>query len=156
MPPPASELEDDVEGLVLVTTVLATLPGGTGPGWDIAAVAVATLVFAAARGWTAAMRASAVSRAPLTLGAVGRETARHRALLGAGLPASLALLGAAVGLWSATSALWLGAGLNVAVLFAWGAGLRRMAGGGALAAAAGGTLTAALGVAMAALRVLVH
>jgi hypothetical protein len=71
-------------------------------------------------------------------------------------PALIALAFAAVGIYSEKTGLWVAIIANTVLLFVWGGLLRHRAGGSPFEFVMAGLTTAALGLALVALKVLVH
>ena len=153
---PGRNLAGSIYGLVLVGSVLATLGPQERIGYMIVALVVTTIVFALAHAWAHALGASARSRRPVDMNAM-RHSLRHEwTIVQAALPASAALVPAAFGLYSARTALWIALGVNVFLLFVWGAALRELAGGSRGDVLTAGAASAALGLLLVGLKVLVH
>jgi hypothetical protein len=74
----------------------------------------------------------------------------------AALPAVLMLLLAGVNVYSTETALWIAVLVNVGLLFIWGAGLRQLSGGTSAQVLGAGLASTSLGLALIALKVLVH
>jgi hypothetical protein len=72
------------------------------------------------------------------------------------VPATLILLLAAIGAYSAETALSVAVFVNVGLLFVWGVALRQVAGGTWLQILGAGLASAILGLALVLLKVLVH
>ena len=153
---PGGNLAASLYGMVLVTSVLATLGGQERVGFMVAAVLVTTFVFALAHAWAQALAASGTARAPLDRHALVRSIGHEWPIVRAALPATAALLLAALDVYSAATALWVALLVNVGLLFVWGAGLRELAGGSPGRALMAGAATASLGLLLVLLKVLVH
>ena len=72
------------------------------------------------------------------------------------MPALLALGLAALGAYSESTGLWIAIFTNTGLLFAWGAILRHRAAGNSMESIAAGLTTAMLGLALVALKALIH
>jgi hypothetical protein len=153
---PSDNLEGSLYGVVLATSLLATLDDHEAPGYAIAALLITAIVFALAHAWSRAMGWSAAQRAALHGAALLRSVWRESALVLGALPAMLALVPVALGWYSTETGLWLGLAVNVALLFVWGAGVRRLAGGSRPQAAWSGLASSSLGLLLALLKVFVH
>jgi hypothetical protein len=153
---PDNNLAGRLYGTVLVTSVLVTLAGSERVGYVIAAVLVTTLVFALAHAWAHALAGSGAARAPLDRHALLVSIGHEFPIVQAALPAEVALLLAALDVYSLETALWIAVLVNVSLLFMWGAGLRHLAGGTKLQVLGAGLASASLGLVLVALKVLVH
>ena len=153
---PKGNLAGSLYGLVLVGSVLAALGPQERVGYMIVAVVVTTVVFALAHAWAHALGGSAQTRTPVDRHAL-RHSMRHEwTIVQAAVPASAALIPAALGLYSARTGLWIALGVTVLLLFVWGAALREMAGGSAGQVVAAGAASAALGLLLVSLKAFVH
>jgi len=152
---PRTNITGSLYGLVLVSSVLVTL-GGKDLEWAAIAVVVTAGVFALAHAWARALGEAAARRAPVDRHAL-RHSLRHELpIVGAATPAALALVLAAVGVYSVDTGLWVGLSVNVVLLFVWGAGLRELSGGSPAQILGAGMSSAALGLVLVALKVFVH
>ena len=125
-------------------------------GAMMAALAVTALVFALAHAWSTALARSADDRQALAVGHVLDGIRHEWPMVEAVIPALLALGLAVLGVYSAGTGLWIGIIANTVLLFAWGALLRHRAAGNTLQSIRAGMTTAMLGLALVALKVLVH
>jgi cobalamin synthase len=153
---PEGNIAGSLYGLVLVGSVLATLGPQERVGYMIAALGVTTLVFALAHAWAHALGGSARTRMPVDKHALRRSMRHEWTIVQAAVPASAALLPAALGFYSARTALWIALGVTVILLFIWGAALREIAGGSRGQVLGAGVASAALGLLLVVLKVLVH
>jgi hypothetical protein len=152
---PRTNLTGSLYGLVLVSSVLVTL-GGKDLQWAAIAVVVTAGVFALAHAWARALGEAAATQSPVDRHAF-RHSLRHELpIVGAAVPAALALLAAALGIYSVNTGLWVGLSANVVLLFVWGAGLRELSGGSPAQIFGAGMSSAALGLVLVALKVFVH
>lgn len=125
-------------------------------GAMMVALAVTAFVFALAHAWSRALASASDDREALSAGHV-MDAIRHEwPMVEAVTPALLALGLAALGVYSEGTGLWIAITANTVLLFAWGAILRHRAAGSALQFIGAGFATAMLGVALVALKVLVH
>jgi hypothetical protein len=152
---PRGNLAGSLYGLILVTSVIVTLSGQSVERMGVALV-VTSAVFALAHAWAHALAEAAAKDAAVDRHHLGVSLAREWPIVEAALPAAILLALAAAGLYSPDTALWIAAGVNVVLLFAWGAGLRELAGGTLAQVLAAGMSTASLGLVLVALKVLVH
>ena len=154
---PRENLSASVYGTILVSSVIVGL-GGTDltAGAMMAALAVTALVFALAHAWSRALARSADDRQALAVGHVMDGLRHEWPMVEAVAPALLALGLAALGVYSESTGLWIAIVANTALLFAWGAILRHRAAGSALQILGAGLTTATLGLALVALKVLIH
>jgi hypothetical protein len=142
---------------VLVTSLLVTYGGHEERvGYIIAAVVVTALVFALAHAWAGALEETAATRTPVHVRALARSFAHEWPLVQSAVPATIALALAGLDVYSVETGLWVAVGINVCLLFAWGAGLRELAGGTPLRVLGAGLASAALGLLLVVLKVLVH
>jgi hypothetical protein len=122
----------------------------------IAALAVTEFVFTAAHAWSALL-ASGHARGALPSPADVVHALRHEwPVLQATWPAMLALTLAAVGVYSANTGVNLALVANAVILFLWGLGLAWLQDIPLPLAIAAGVVTCGLGVALVALKVMVH
>jgi nitroreductase len=154
---PEGNLAGSIYGIVLVTSVLATLDKSEERvGFMIASVLVTSLVFALAHAWAQALDATAATRTPVDRRAFARAFGHEWPIVQSGLPAAIALALAAVGLYSVDTGLWVAVVVNVCLLFVWGAGLRELAGGNVAQVVVAGLSSASLGLLLVLLKVVVH
>ena len=125
-------------------------------GAMMAALAVTALVFALAHAWSRALARSADDREALSVSHVLDGIRHEWPMVEAVTPALLALGLAALGLYSASTGLWIAISANTALLFIWGAILRHRAAGSPLEFIGAGLTTAMLGLALVALKALIH
>jgi hypothetical protein len=153
---PRENLAATLYGTVLATSVIATLPGAEGPAIVIAALLVTAIVFALAHAWAHVLARSAKNRVPVTRAAVAAGVKHEWPMVEAALPASAVVALALVDVYTIGTALWIATGVNVALLFVWGAVVRRIAGGTPWIALRAGLVAGSLGLALAALKWLIH
>jgi hypothetical protein len=153
---PDGNLAGSLYGTVLVTSVLATFEGSEPVGLIIAAVLVTTLIFELAHAWADALAESGAARRPLDRHALRRSIRHELSIVEAALPAVLMLLLAGLNVYSTETALWIAVLVNVGLLFIWGAGLRQLSGGTSAQVLGAGLASTSLGLALIALKVLVH
>ena len=154
---PRQNLSASVYGTILVSSVIVGLAGtNLTAGAMMAALAVTAAVFALAHAWSGALARSADDRQALAVGHVLDGIRHEWPMVEAVAPALLALALAGLGVYSEGTGLWIAIVANTFLLFAWGAILRHRAGGGAMELIAAGLTTAMLGLALVALKVLVH
>ena len=153
---PRGNLEGSLYGLILVTSVIATLEQNEERiGLMIAALVVTALVFALAHAWAHALDAAARARAPVDRHVLLRGLRHEWPIVQAALPASIVLALASLDLYTVATALWIATGVNVGLLFVWGAVLRDIAGGTRAQVILGGLSSAALGLLLVVLKVIV-
>jgi cobalamin synthase len=144
-------------GTVLVTSVLAALEPAVERAREmLVTVGVTSLVFALSHAWAHALARSATTRAPADARGLLRGLRHEWPMAKAAGPALVALLLATLGIYSAKTGLWIAMGVNVVLLFVWGAALRQRAGGTNLQALGAGLASLALGLTLAGLKLLVH
>jgi hypothetical protein len=153
---PDGNLAGSLYGTVLVTSVLISFQGSEAAGFVIAAVLVTTAVFELAHAWAHALAISGAAREPLDRHLLLRSVRHELSIVEAGLPATIVLVLAALGLYSVATALWIAVLVNVGLLFIWGTGLRQLTGGTPTQALGAGLASASLGFVLVALKVLVH
>jgi hypothetical protein len=153
---PQGHLAGSIYGLILVTSVMATLEQDEERvGLMIAVLLVTTGVFALAHAWAHALDAAAKARMPVDRHLLVRGVRHEWPIVQAALPASIVLALAASDLYTVSTALWIATGVNVGLLFAWGVVLRDVAGGTRGQALLAGLSSAALGLLLALLKVIV-
>ena len=152
---PRGNLAGSLYGLILVTSVIVTL---SGKEIELLAVAlvVTSAVFALAHAWAHALSEAAEEQRAVDRHRFARSLTHEWPIVQAALPAAVLVALAALGVWSTDTALWVALGVNVVLLFVWGAGLRELAGGTLAQMLAAGASTAALGLILVLLKVLVH
>jgi len=152
---PRGNLAGSLYGLILVTSVIVTL---SGKEIELLAVAlvVTSAVFALAHAWAHALSEAAVEQRAVDRHRFMRSLSHEWPIVQAALPAAVLVALAALGVWSTGTALWVALGVNVTLLFVWGAGLRELAGGTLAEMLGAGASTAALGLVLVLLKVLVH
>ncbi len=153
---PRENLAATLYGTVLATSVIATLPGAERPAIVIAALLVTAIIFALAHAWAHVLARSAKDRVPVTRDAVAAGVKHEWPMVEAALPASAVVALALVDVYTIQTALWIATGVNVALLFVWGAVVRRVAGGTTWIALRAGLVAGSLGLALAALKWLIH
>lgn len=154
---PRENLSASVYGTILVSSVIVGLAGtDLTAGVMMAALGVTALVFALAHAWSRALARSADDRAALSARHVLDGIRHEWPMVEAVTPALLALVPAVLGVYTERTALWIAIIANTVLLFAWGAILRHRAAGSPLEFIAAGLTTAALGLALVALKVLIH
>ena len=154
---PRENLSASVYGTILVSSVIVGLAGtDLTAGAMMAALAVTALVFALAHAWSRALARAADHRQALSVGHVLDGIRHEWPMVEAVTPALIALGLAALEVYSESTGLWIAITANTVLLFAWGAILRHRAAGSALQFIAAGLTTAMLGVALVALKAIVH
>ena len=153
---PGGNLAGSLYGTVLVTSVLVAFTGSERAGLIVASVLVTAIVFALAHAWALGLAQSAAASKPLDLHTLRRALGHEWAIVEAALPAAAVLLLSALDVYSVETGLWIAVLLNVALLFVWGVGLRRLSGGTTLQALGAGLASAALGLLLVLLKLLVH
>ena len=118
---------------MLVTSVLVTFAGTDDVGYVLAGAIVTAIVFALAHAWAHALARSEEERAPIDRRALLHSLRQEWTIVEAAFPATVVLALAALGLYSPATGLWIAVLLNVALMFVWGAGVRRLAGGSTFA-----------------------
>jgi hypothetical protein len=152
---PGGNLAASLYGLVLVTSVLAVL-GDQNVELMALAIVITSAVFALTHAWAHALSEAAKAHTPLDRHRF-RHSVRHEwPIVEAALPSAVIICLAAPGLYSTDTAVWVALAVNVLLLFAWGAGLRELAGATRAQTLVSGMSTAALGLALIALKILVH
>jgi hypothetical protein len=153
---PRENLAATLYGTILATSVIATLPGAERPAIVIAALLVTAVVFALAHAWAHVLARSARERAPVTRSAVAAGIKHEWPMVEAALPASAVVALALLDVYSIETALWAATAVNTLLLFVWGAVVRRISGGSTWISLRAGLAAASLGVALAALKYLIH
>src|SRR5215207_7064267 len=154
---PQDNLAATVYGTVLVSSVIVGLGDADyAAGWTMAAVAVTALVFALAHAWSTALAHSADLGRPMGLESFLHGIRHEWPMVEAVAPALVALVLAAVGVYSVETGLWAAMAANTAFLFVWGAAVRQRAGGTPPQIIVAGLATAMLGLIVVALKVVVH
>lgn len=154
---PRRNLAASVYGTVLVSSVIVGLGQTDFTAAEMmVVVGVTALVFGVAHAWSNALARSASDREALAVGHLV-ESVRHESPMVTAVAPTLVALGlAALGAYSAKSGLWVAIIANTVLLFCWGAILRHQAEGSAFEWLMAGLSTAMLGLALVALKVLVH
>ncbi len=153
---PHGHLAGSIYGLILVTSVLATLEQNEERvGLMIAALLITSGVFALAHAWAHALAAAAREHVPVDRHVLARGIRHEWPIVQAALPASIVLALAVSDLYTVGTALWIATGLNVGLLFVWGVVLREDAGGTRAQALLAGFAGAALGLLLVLLKVIV-
>ncbi len=153
---PSGNLAGSLYGIVLVTSVLVTFAGTDEVGYVLAGAIVTAIVFALAHAWAHALARSEEERAPIDRHALLHSLRQEWTIVEAAFPATVVLALAALGLYSPATGLWIAVLLNVALMFVWGAVVRRLAGGSTLQTAAAGLASASLGLVLVVLKIIVH
>jgi hypothetical protein len=154
---PQENLAASVYGTILVSSVIVGLAQtDLSAGLMMAAVAVTALVFALAHAWSMALARSADDRQALSPGHLLDGIRHEWPMVEAVGPALLALVPAALGVYSAYTGLWVAIVANTVLLFAWGAILRHRAAGTGAQLVAAGLTTASLGLVLVLLKALLH
>lgn len=152
----AVDLSGSVYGTILASTIVVALGYKDGNALVmIAALVVTELVFTFAHAWSALL-ATGAARGGFPSHPDLWAACRHEwPVLQATWPAVLALLLAALGVYSTDTAVDVALAVNAAILFLWGLALGRMQGLSPPYAVAAGLVTGALGVVLVVLKVLV-
>ena len=154
---PHGNLAGSLYGLILVTSVMATLEQNEERvGLMIAALVTTSVVFALAHAWAHALDAAARARMPVDRHLLARGVRHEWPIVQSALPASIALALAASDLYTVATGLWIATGVNVGLLFVWGAALRDIAGGTLAQALLAGLSSTVLGLVLVLLKVIVH
>ncbi len=153
---PRENLAATLYGTVLATSVIATLPGAERPAIVIAALLVTATVFALAHAWAQVLARSAKERHPVSTADIVTAIRHEWPMVEAALPASAVVALALVDVYSIETALWVATGVNVLLLFVWGAIVRRVSGGSAWISTRAGLAAASLGLVLAALKWVIH
>jgi hypothetical protein len=153
---PGGNLAGSLYGTVLVTSVLVAFTGSERAGLIVASVLVTAIVFALAHAWAHALAGSAAESKPVDRHALRRALGHEWTIVEAALPAAAVLLLSALDVYSVETGLWIAVLLNVALLFVWGIGLRRLSGGTSLQALGAGLASASLGLLLVLLKLVVH
>jgi hypothetical protein len=153
---PRGNLEGSLYGLILVTSVMATLEQDEERvGLMIAALVITALVFALAHAWAHALDAAAKARRPLDRHMLAAGVRHEWPIVQAALPASIVLALAATDLYTVATGLWIATAVNVGLLFVWGAALREVAGGTLGQTLLAGLSSASLGLLLVLLKIVV-
>jgi hypothetical protein len=153
---PRGNLAGSLYGLILVTSVLATLEQDEERvGLMIVALVVTAAVFALAHAWADALSEAAKTRTPVDRHHLAYGIRHEWPIVQSALPASIVLALAASDLYTVGTGLWIATGVNVGLLFVWGGGLRQLAGGSAGQILLAGLSSAALGLLLMLLKVIV-
>jgi|SRR5215207_1599423 len=153
---PRGNLAGSLYGLILVTSVMATLEQNEERvGLMIAALLITALVFALAHAWAHALDAAAKARRPLDRRMLASGLRHEWPIVQAAFPASIVLALAATDLYTVATGLWIATGVNVGSLFVWGAVLRDIAGGTLRQALLAGLSSASLGLLLVLLKIVV-
>jgi hypothetical protein len=153
---PRGNLAGSLYGLVLVTSVMATLEQDEERvGLMIAALVTTALVFALAHAWAHALDAAAKARRPLDRHMLAAGVRHEWPIVQAAFPASIVLALAASDLYTVATGLWIATGINVGSMFVWGAVLRDLAGGTLGQALLAGLSSASLGLLLVLLKIVV-
>jgi hypothetical protein len=153
---PHGHLAGSIYGLILVTSVMATLEQNEERvGLMVAALLITAGVFALAHAWAHAVEAAGKARMPVDRHLLARGVRHEWPIVQAALPASIVLALAASDLYTVATGLWIATGVNVGLLFIWGVALREAAGGTRGQMLLAGLSSAALGLLLALLKVIV-
>jgi hypothetical protein len=153
---PHGNLAGSLYGLILVTSVMATLEQNEERiGLMIAALVVTSMVFALAHAWAHALDAAGRARRPLDRHMLASGVRHEWPIVQAAFPASIVLALAASDLYTVATGLWIATGVNVGLLFVWGAVLRDVAGGTVGQALLAGLSSASLGLLLVLLKIVV-
>ena len=153
---PQGNLAGSLYGLILVTSVLATFgPDEDRAGFIIAALLVTAVVFALAHAWAHALAAAAAERKPVDRHVLALGVRHEWPLVQSAVPASIVVALAAFDLYTVSTALWIATGVNVGLLFVWGAGLRQLAGGASRQILLAGLSSASLGLVLAGFKAII-
>jgi hypothetical protein len=153
---PSGNLAGSLYGIVLVTSVLVTFAGTDEVRYIIAGAIITAVVFALAHAWAHALARSRAERAPIDGLALLHSLRQEWTIVEAAFPATIVLALAGLGVYSPATGLWIAVLVNVALMFVWGAGVRRLAGGTALQTAGAGLASASLGFVLVVLKIIVH
>ena len=153
--PRGGNLAGSLYGLILVTSVIVTL-GGKEIELLAVALVVTSAVFALAHAWAHALDEAATEHRAVDRHRFRRSLTHEWPIVTAALPSAVLVALAALGLYSTDTALWVALGVNIVLLFVWGAGLRELSGGTLAEMLGAGASTAALGLILVLLKVLVH
>ena len=153
---PRGNVTGSLYGIVLVTSILVTFASSEKIGYVIAGTIVTAVVFALAHAWAHALGDTLATRAPVDRHALMHSLRRESAIVEAAAPATIVLILAALGVYSAATGLWIAVLLNVCLMFIWGAGLRELSGGRRLQMLGAGLASASLGFLLVLLKLLVH
>jgi hypothetical protein len=153
---PHGNLAGSLYGLILVTSVMATLEQNEERvGLMIAALVTTALVFALAHAWAHALDAASKAQRPLDRQMLVGGVRHEWPIVQAAFPASIVLALAASDLYTVGTGLWIATGVNVGLLFLWGAVLRDLAGGTLGQALLAGLSSASLGLLLVLLKIVV-
>lgn len=151
------DFSGSVYGTILASSIVVALGYQGGDAWVmIAALMVTELVFALAHAWSTLLSSGAKRGGFPSPRDLRGAFAHEWPVLQATWPAVLALLLAALGVYSSDTGVDVALVANSVVLFLWGFALARLQGASRGVAVAAGTVTCALGVALVVLKVLVH
>ncbi len=153
---PKGNVEGSIYGVILVSSLIATLSPENDVGVTMAAIAVTTAVFALAHAWAHAVSHAAEIHAPIDRRVLLRSLGHEWAIVQAAGPVLLALIPVALGWYDQTTGLWIGLCCNIVLLLIWGAGVRELAGGTRMQMLLSALASGSLGLLLAALKVLVH
>lgn len=154
---PKGNMAARLYGTVLITSILATLdPDEEDAVFMMVAIVVAAAIFALTHAWANSLAARAnVSRKEGRRGLV--LAFRHEfPMVEAAGPSVIALLLAALSVYSLDTGLWVAIGANLVLLFLWGAALKEAAGGRGIWLLLSGLWTLILGVVLVVLKLIVH
>lgn len=153
---PKGNVEGSIYGVILVSSLIATLNPDNDVGVTMGAIAITTVVFALAHAWAHAMSQAAVAHVGVDARVLLRSLSHEWAIVQAAAPVLLALLPVAFGWYEQGTGLWIGLGCNVLLLLIWGAGVRELAGGTHAQMAFSALASGSLGLLLAVLKVAVH
>ena len=153
---PKGNVEGSIYGVILVSSLVATLSPKNDVGVTMAALAVTTIVFALAHAWAHAMSHAADAHAPIDRRALIHSLGHEWAIVQAAGPVLVALIPVALDWYDQTTGLWIGLGCNTVLLLIWGAGVRELGGGTRVQMLLAALASGSLGLLLAALKVAVH
>lgn len=154
---PETDFAGAIYGQVLASSAVVALSRhGESPAEVAAGVAATVLVFWAAHVYAEAISRSVVREGPRPAGALRRLAAHEWPIVQAAVPAVLALLLSAAGLWSLQAAIVIALVLGVAELAGWGLAIGRRTGRSPGEALLIGLACGAFGVAIIVLKALIH
>lgn len=153
----AVDLSGSVYGTILASAIVVALGYKQGnPLVMIAALAVTEVVFTFAHGWSAILAAGAARGGFPSSREVWSAFQHEWPVLQATWPAIVALLLAALGVYSTDTGVDVALVANAAILFLWGVALARLQAAPWPLAVAAGAFTCALGLVLVGLKILVH
>jgi hypothetical protein len=153
---PQGNVEGSIYGVILVSSLIATLNPENDVAVTMGAIAITTAVFALAHAWAHAMSHAAETRVGVDRRVLLRSLAHEWAIVQAAAPVLLALIPVALGWYDQVTGLWIGLGCNIVLLLIWGAGVRELAGGTRTQMLISALASGSLGLLLAGLKVIVH